>query len=583
MNITSDSISKLFELCEENRSGAFNVNYYVQIYKIVRDMVEKGGQRLLPVLISDTINSMNAVLILANRVPVQGDILHLQNVNIVTLMKKTMIVKKFEIVGQGEVIGNPFQLDINTTRPVEIKPEPIYIHQNNDPVENIQKKMIVEDNDDKHFTPLSSLNTFTKDIHILVKITTISAIKEFKNDHNKGKLVNFTFIDEEGSEMQGTAFTKGIDKHLHNLEEGCVYEIHGGYLKINDKKFSTVKSDYKLIIDDSTEIIRSNRVIGNNSEPSMIHIGDLLNKQVYSVIDIMAYVLESYQATTINTKQGIPVKMKKIVCVDDSDYKIELTLWKEFSDLIIEPGDVIAMKSVKVGEYGGRSISSVDNSKIVINPTYREKLKASINDKIAKGFSFKSIQSKMSGNDAPTSSVDIGNASYLKHVINDYEAYDKCNSSKIKATILSLRHDDKNYYTGCETCKKKINRENDRWVCPNCNKEYDSPAYFYTLSLKVKDASIEAYIDFFGNVAEKLLNVSCAEYKHLIETKDETRLKEISSSIEFRTFNMTVKPKRNTYNNIAKIRINCFKSQEIDIATEARNIVKKLNTIIFRK
>ena len=157
MNITSDSISKLYELCEENRSGTFNVDYNVQVYKIVREMVEKGGQRLLPVLISDTNNSMNAVLILADRVPVQGDILHLQNVNIVTLMKKTMIVKKFEIVGQGEVIGSPSQLDISTAKPVENKPEPIPVPQNIAPVENVQKKMMVDDEEAKHFTPLSSL------------------------------------------------------------------------------------------------------------------------------------------------------------------------------------------------------------------------------------------------------------------------------------------------------------------------------------------------------------------------------------------------------------------------------------------
>jgi replication factor A1 len=578
--ITIEAIRKLYELSEENKSGTFNVDYNVQLYKIVKQFVEKGGQRLLPVTISDGNNSMNAVLILVEDAPKEGDILHIYTVNIVTLSKKTIVVKKFEIVGNAEIIAKPIRIDISNSKP-EVKVEQIQAlpPAQSMMVENVESnKMNVEE---KTFTPLSSLNTFIKDIHILVKITRMYPIREFNKDGNSGKLFSFNFIDAEGTEMQATAFTKGIEKHYTNLKEGHVYEIHGGYLKINDKKFSTVKSDYKIIIDDSTEIYKSNKDIDNAGNYNFVQLAELTNKPLFGIVDVMVYVLEANATIMINTKQGNQTKMRKLVCVDETEYKVEVTLWRDFTDLIIEPGDIVALKTVKVGDYGGRSLSSVDNTHITINPPHSDKLKAAILDKQSYGLTFKPIQSKMAS--SSTSSSDPINATYLRDVINEYEAEDKCPSSKIKATILTMKHDDKNYYTGCDNCKKKISKDNEKWVCQNCNKEYESPSYYYTLSLKVKDASVEAHIDFFGQVAEKLLNMACVEYKHLIDTKDEVRLKEISGRIEFKTFNMVVKPKRSTYNNVAKIRINCFKTLEIDKPNEARNIVKKLNSIIFRK
>jgi replication factor A1 len=577
MNISSGAIMNLFVLCEENKAGIHAVDLNVQLNKIVKNIVEKSGQRLLPVTISDGVNSMNAVLILDKHQPSEGDILHLESVSIVSLSKKTLIIKKFEVIGNDDIAGTPTHLEISNVKHEQRQTEPIVQIQVAEPeIQNMQV------DNEKTFMPLSNLNTFTKDIHILVKITRMYPIKDFKKDGNAGKLFSFNFIDSEGTEMQATAFTKGIEKHHATLKEGGVFEIHGGYLRVNDKKFSTVKSDYKLIIDDSTEINKSNRDIDNSGPCNYVVLAELVNKPLFAIVDVMIYVLEANGTVMINTKQGIQTKMRKLICVDDTEYKVEVTLWRDFTDLIIEPGDVVALKTVKVGDYGGRSLSSVDNTQISINPINSEKLKKNIQDKLSTGFTFKPIQTKM-GHIAAKNPNDHFNCIFLKDVINDYEAEDKSNNSNIKATILNLRHDDKNYYTGCDNCKKKINRDNDKWVCLNCNKEFDTPAYFFTLSLKVKDASVEAYIDFFGQVAEKLLNIPCIDYKNLIEAKDEARLKDISSKVEFKTFNMTVKPKRITYNNVAKIRINCFKTHEIDRASEAKNIVKKLNSIIFKK
>ena len=52
--------------------------------------------------------------------------------------------------------------------------------------------------------------------------------------------------------MQAAIFDDTIDKFSPMLKEGNIYYIKGGYAKINDKKYTNIKTDYKLIFDFNT-------------------------------------------------------------------------------------------------------------------------------------------------------------------------------------------------------------------------------------------------------------------------------------------------------------------------------------------
>ena len=101
------------------------------------------------------------------------------------------------------------------------------------------------------YTSLKHLTTFSRDFIILVRVIKKSEIKHFKSP-NQGKLFYFIVLDNDGSEMQCTCFNKAVDKFFNEISEGKVYEIKGGYVKINDKKFTTIKNDYKIVIDENS-------------------------------------------------------------------------------------------------------------------------------------------------------------------------------------------------------------------------------------------------------------------------------------------------------------------------------------------
>lgn len=61
---------------------------------------------------------------------------------------------------------------------------------------------------------------------------------------------------------------------------------------------------------------------------------------------------------------------------------------------------------------------------------------------------------------------------------------------KLKASLLTVRHEEGNYYSGWNICKKKPNVEERNLLYSNCNKELSIPSYYFTVSLRIKGSSI---------------------------------------------------------------------------------------------
>ena len=94
---------------------------------------------------------------------------------------------------------------------------------------------------------------------------------------SQGKLFYFIVLDRDGNEMQCTCFNKAVDKFFDEIEEDQLYEIKGGYVKLNDKKYTRIKSDYKIVLDENSKITKKadNGIIKKNNM-TIIRIKDIL-------------------------------------------------------------------------------------------------------------------------------------------------------------------------------------------------------------------------------------------------------------------------------------------------------------------
>ena len=53
-----------------------------------------------------------------------------------------------------------------------------------------------------------------------------------------------------------SCYNKAVDKFYDIIEEDQLYEIKGGYVKLNDKKYTRIESDYKIVLDENSKITK---------------------------------------------------------------------------------------------------------------------------------------------------------------------------------------------------------------------------------------------------------------------------------------------------------------------------------------
>ena len=104
------------------------------------------------------------------------------------------------------------------------------------------------------YTPIKSLNSFLFDWKIKARITKKQPKKSWKNAKGDGTLLTIELIDFHGSQIVATFFNELANKYDLILKENSVYLFSNGTVKIANQKFTSIKNDYCIIFDRSSEI-----------------------------------------------------------------------------------------------------------------------------------------------------------------------------------------------------------------------------------------------------------------------------------------------------------------------------------------
>ena len=588
---TKDQMKLLLSLVKNKENINIETDIYLQIYSIKE--TERDSKKVYMMSLCDLDYKLNSFFLASDKdIPdlQEGKLIHIKEVSPKKIKNSTFIrIKEYDI------LGDP--LSLPEVKEIKIEDFPFSEKKENDDVK-MSSPMEIETKSEEGSMPLSEdaytslkqLTTFSRDFIIFIRVTKKSEIKTFETRNNsmgtgsQGKLFYFIVLDRDGNEMQCTCFNKAVDKFFDVIEEDQVYEIKGGYVKLNDKKYTKIKSDYKIVLDENSKITKKidNGTIKKNNM-TIVKIKDIQNMNLYSIVDLCVVVLNVGEKMIKNTRNGSQ-PLKKIVVGDVSKYKIEISLWRVHSDTNVKFGDILLINNVKIGEYKGRTLTSFDETCIKINPPKTNEYVHELEEFIQK-------------NDIKGEWLDLENTTEIKHEnkeenenytsvhirdvlesLDDYE--DVSNLSKVTAIVTQILHNEKNYYLGCSdrNCKRKLKFEEDtdEYVCPNCRKSTKTPTYYYTLSLRVKDASTEYWIDIFGKTAESIMKCTAEEYKDILESRNEEKLKEITHKVEFKVFNFWVKPKIQTYNTVSKKKLYAYRIEPYNDKSEAHKLVKYL-------
>ena len=588
---TKDQMKLLLSLVKNKENINIETDIYLQIYSIKE--TERDSKKVYMMSLCDLDYKLNSFFLASDKdIPdlQEGKLIHIKEVSPKKIKNSTFIrIKEYDI------LGDP--LSLPEVKEIKIEDFPFSKKKENDDVKMSSPEKIETKSEEGSmplsedaYTSLKQLTTFSRDFIIFVRVTKKSEIKTFETRNNsmgtgsQGKLFYFIVLDRDGNEMQCTCFNKAVDKFFDVIEEDQVYEIKGGYVKLNDKKYTKIKSDYKIVLDENSKITKKidNGIIKKNNM-TIVKIKDIQNMNLYSIVDLCVVVLNVGEKMIKNTRNGSQ-PLKKIVVGDVSKYKIEISLWRVHSDTNVKFGDILLINNVKIGEYKGRTLTSFDETCIKINPPKTNEYVHELEEFIQK-------------NDIKGEWLDLENTTEIKHEnkeenenytsvhirdvlesLDDYE--DVSNLSKVTAIVTQILHNEKNYYLGCSdrNCKRKLKFEEDtdEYVCPNCRKSTKTPTYYYTLSLRVKDASTEYWIDIFGKTAESIMKCTAEEYKDILESRNEEKLKEITHKVEFKVFNFWVKPKIQTYNTVSKKKLYAYRIEPYNEKLEAHKLVKYL-------
>jgi replication factor A1 len=368
-------------------------------------------------------------------------------------------------------------------------------------------------------TAISQLNMYQNRWTIKARVTSKSDIRTWSNARGEGSLFSVTLLDSSGVDIKATFFKEAVDKFFGLLEAEKVYSFSGGRLKVANQQYNTCKSQYEVSFDQNSEI----HLMDDTGE-IQAHIYDfskiaaLESVEAGKIVDILAVVKTVGEPTSIISKKtGQELVKCDMTIVDDSGTEIALTLWgdqarKAPSEFANQP--IVGFRHVRVGDYGGKSLSTTSGGAAVVNPNVPEARALHTWWSQGGGNATRSLSSSGGSGGKVDSLEERKNIKAIKLEHLGMGGTDKADWISFKGTITFLKKDKEGgaWYTACarseEPCKNrfKVTQTTDgNWFCDKCQGTFPNCVRRFIFSGTVADDTSTTWVSFFNEQAETLL------------------------------------------------------------------------------
>lgn len=200
---------------------------------------------------------------------------------------------------------------------------------------------------------------------------------------------------------------------------------------------------------------------------------------------MIAIVKEVGQLGDITTKQGKTLHKRELTMVDRSAVQTRLTLWgKQAEDWNRFDHPVVAFKGVKIGDFGGRSLSMLSSSTMTLEPDIVEAhgLRGWY-DAMGANTTFTSQGGGGGGGggtSGPIRREDFRTLTDVKE--SDLGGGEKPDYFTARGTVVHIKPEPVSY-PGCKSCNKKVqpSQSGDGWRCEKCDLVMAEPEYRYVI------------------------------------------------------------------------------------------------------
>ncbi len=281
--------------------------------------------------------------------------------------------------------------------------------------------------------------------------------------------------------------------------------------------------------------------------------------QTCDVLGVVTDVGEVGQITSKATQKAI--SKRELTLVDAGNTTVRLTLWGKTAENFKtdEEHPVMAFKNVKVGDFGGRSLSMHSGSSMSQNVDNEDAyaLRGWYDAEGGKA-DFKSFASvsgagggggKGGGAGGPGATTleerrTVGQVKDAQLGMND----DRGDWFTTKATVVYIKADNL-WYTACPSdgCNKKVVYESGGWRCEKCDRSYDNPQHRYVMTANVCDHTGQMWVSGFNDVGEAIIGKSANELAELRENGEDKAVEAFVKQAVGKQYILNCRAKQETY------------------------------------
>jgi replication factor A1 len=388
------------------------------------------------------------------------------------------------------------------------------------------------------------------------------------------KVFSLTLMDDT-CDIKATFWDEVADRYFDVLETGKSYTFHKGSFKMANQRYNSTKCEYEVTFNNDSIVEICRDVDAPQVRFSFVAI-DKLQTMIGKNVDVVGVVTEVQELGEITIKQGRDAgkqKAKRNVSIaDNSGMQISLTLWDSNAEAIdasaASDKAVLAVRAVRVSDYGGCSINTTRGSIMQLNPELPEA--AALREWYDSKGGAPALTSVGGGAGAGAGGAGPAPRKYMSDIESEALGMkEKPDYFSVRATLMYVNHEKTWQYPSNPENKRKVTEEGGAWRDEKTGQIIDKCERRYIVPVSFTDLTGRHFLTVFDDDAKKIFGQTADDLFEL-QQQDEAAFQQVFKDAFFKEYVLKVRAKAETYQDQTRVKCSVVAADHVNFRSEGK-------------